>query len=149
MFPDWVEGYVGLPFKERGRAMDGADCYGLVRLVWEREFGIILPAWIDESWAEAENDAAGRKRVAAALATLGYAAGDWIALGAGEEGAGDGVLLRMLGFPIHVGLVVAPGWMLHCERGLDSALERYDSLRWRNRLVGFWRHRSLGRDGRG
>ena len=46
-----------------------------------------------------------------------------------------------MGRPIHVGVDVAPGWMLHLEQDCDSVLERFDAgSRWERRLLGFYRH---------
>lgn len=39
----WVNKYVGIPFVSLGRAMDGCDCYGLVRLVLLNEYDYVLP----------------------------------------------------------------------------------------------------------
>ena len=63
----------------------------------------------------------------------------WEQVPPGFELAGDCVLLRMAGLPFHVGIVVAPGHMLHIEGGLDSVCERYARPQWRQRVVGFWR----------
>ena len=42
--PDWVGGYVGIPFVDCGRErVPGVDCYGLARLVQIERFGIELP----------------------------------------------------------------------------------------------------------
>lgn len=35
--------YLGIPFKADGRDFDGVYCYGLCQLIYETEFGIILP----------------------------------------------------------------------------------------------------------
>jgi hypothetical protein len=70
----------------------------------------------------------------------------------GAEREGDGVL--MTGFyredgafhkaQMHVGVVVAPGVLIHIERGTDAALGRYrDDRRLRGRVVGFYRHARL------
>ena len=32
VLPGWVRDYVGIPFRERGRTPEGADCWGLVWL---------------------------------------------------------------------------------------------------------------------
>ena len=59
----------------------------------------------------------------------------------GDEHPGDGVLLRVMGRPIHVGVVVARGWMLHIEKNCDSLIERYaGGSRWERRVLGFYRH---------
>ena len=46
--------YINIPYKHLGRNTEGVDCYGLVRLVYETEKGIILPEfqyefdWVSE-----------------------------------------------------------------------------------------------------
>jgi len=35
--------YIGVPFVDRGITKDGADCYGLIRLVYKEELGIDIP----------------------------------------------------------------------------------------------------------
>ncbi len=67
----------------------------------------------------------------------------WLEVERGAEQAGDVVLLRLRGLPIHVGLVVARGWMLHVEAKVDSVLERFDGLEWRRRVLGTYRHTAL------
>ncbi|MBI3452417.1 MAG: peptidoglycan endopeptidase, partial [Rhodospirillales bacterium] len=39
----------------------------------------------------------------------------------------------------HVGVVVAPGWMLHVETGIDAALERYREGAWPHQTAGIYR----------
>jgi len=43
----------------------------------------------------------------------------------------------------HVGLVIREGEMIHCYRGGTSCVESYLTMRWRNRIVGFYRHVQL------
>lgn len=40
-----TDNYVGIPFVSNGRNRDGADCYGLIKLIYQQELGIELPDW--------------------------------------------------------------------------------------------------------
>lgn len=132
MVPAWVGDYVGLPYQEGGRVRSGLDCYGLLRLVINERFGGALPEYEAIVWCEDRDLLASLMEERVRL---------WQPVRQGRERAGDGVLLRVMGRPIHVGVVIAPGWMLHVESGCDSVLERYDiGTRWERRVLGFYRH---------
>jgi cell wall-associated NlpC family hydrolase len=145
--PAWVAGYIGIPFAERGRGYDGADCWGLARLIWLEQFGLDLASFEGAYETTEDGEAIGR-----ALAERGTETPEWIEVAPGGVRAGDAVL--MTGFyradgalakaPMHIGVVVAPGVLIHAERGTDAALGRYrDDPRLARRIVGFWRHARL------
>ena len=46
--PKWVRKYIGIPFVERGRCREGADCWGLVRMVYIDQFGVTVPSFSDD-----------------------------------------------------------------------------------------------------
>lgn len=131
--PPWLRRYVGIPFVARGRDHDGCDCWGLVRLALGEQFGLELPRF------DAYRSLRERELIQT-LITAGLP--DWRDV-TGTERAGDVVLLRLAGRPLHVGLVVARGTMLHIEDGIDACLERYDGLAWRDRVAGIYRHRDM------
>ncbi len=131
--PDWAGVYVGLPFKAGGRDRSGLDCWGLLITVLREQFGKVIPAYDGIGFQE------GCDR--AALATfMEDHRQDWIEVPAGQVQPGDGVLLRMMGHPIHVAVVVARGWMLHIEDGIDACLERWDGPKWQKRVMGLYRY---------
>lgn len=125
---EWAWQYVGTPWQPRGRAMGGADCYGLAWLVWRHEFGLALPEYADR-----------------------YDRIDPVALGAlisgelpqwAEQAAprvGDAILLRAMGHGSHVGLYVGANRMLHVEEGCDAVVESHLNARWRRRILGYYR----------
>lgn len=38
--------YIGIPFVDRGDTLEGADCYGLVRLVYKEQLQIEIPEFL-------------------------------------------------------------------------------------------------------
>lgn len=132
----WAAAYVGIPFLERGRDRAGCDCWGLARLVLGERFGVDVPSYTSDYESVADT------RKLAALAERSRADG-WVEVALPEARPGDVLLLRLSGLPIHVGLVVAPGWMLHTKKATDSVLDRFGGLAWRNRVLGAYRHEDL------
>lgn len=130
--PDLFGRYVGIPYLDRGRGFCGLDCYGLLCLVYRELLGIELPAF-DRHYVTT----ADRRAIAELIADNLSA---WREIPAGQEQAFDGVLMRELQYPRHIGVVVQPGQLLHAERGETSRIERYRSgSRLFHRLVGFYR----------
>jgi cell wall-associated NlpC family hydrolase len=138
--PIWAGRYIGLPFRDHGRDRSGLDCWGLVRLVMGEQFGIALPSLSGEYEHTLALDAISgviERQIPA-----------WDAVPAGEERCGDVIILRLHGQPLHVGIVLGDAHMLHVEARIDSAIERYDQTRWKDRIYGFYRHRPLPRTAR-
>jgi len=131
--PAWCASYIGLPFMAGGRTRDGLDCWGLVALVWAEHFGKPLPDYDGPFWTKGADYAA----VGAAAQRF---TDRFTPVEPGSERAGDGVLIRMRGAPIHVAVVVEPGKMLHIEAGTGACVEDYRGLAWRHRVVGFYRY---------
>jgi cell wall-associated NlpC family hydrolase len=48
--------YIGIPYTNKGRGMDGADCWGLARLVYKNEFDINLLSFSDEYESSEEGE---------------------------------------------------------------------------------------------
>lgn len=135
--PAWTGRYVGLPFAAKGRDRAGVDCWGLVRLVLAERAGLELPAYVAGYAGTAPADAADIARLIAG----GKA--DYVAVDPAAARSLDIALFRVLGHDWHVGVIVARGWMLHVQAGIDAALERHDGAAWARRLAGVYRHRGL------
>ena len=52
---------------------------------------------------------------------------------------GDVVLLRVMGEPGHIGIMLNPSDMLHCMSGTEACIDRITSPRWKGRIIGYWR----------
>ena len=44
--------YIGIKYKHKGRSMGGADCYGLVVLIYSRKLGIELSDFLDVNYEQ-------------------------------------------------------------------------------------------------
>jgi cell wall-associated NlpC family hydrolase len=130
--PDWVADYVGIPYRALGRGRDGADCWGLVRLIYAGRLGVDLPAYDGRGFC-------GRASVADVASLVAEARGAWREIQGKDAMPPDVVLLRVHGQPIHVGVLVAPNLMLHSLAGHDSAVERLDGPMWSRRIIGYGR----------
>ncbi|ABS68946.1 NLP/P60 protein [Xanthobacter versatilis] len=133
----WSGGYLGLPFVALGRDRVGLDCYGLVRLVLAEERGVALPS-LTEAYASMEE----RAEIAAALSGIS-AQSPWTPVARGSEQPFDIAMFSVFGRPLHLGIVVQPGLMLHVSDGHDSRIEDYRGAVWSRRLIAIYRHEAL------
>ena len=129
--PPWAAPYVGLPFAQHGRTRAGVDCYGLLMLVLGEVFHVELPAYKyahEQDWGS----------IAAAVR---QGQRDWVPVDDHDVRPGDGIVLRMRGLPLHVGVIVDtnPLTMLHVLRGVETCCQRLDNPVWKPRVVGIYR----------
>lgn len=139
--PTWPGKYVGIPFLDYGRTQEGADCWGLVRLIWSEQRGLILPehALDPKEGGDIEN------RIAASLE-------EWNVIPNGSEEPFDAVVMTgcfgsgasMRRAAMHVGLVVVPGYLIHTTANTGaSVIARYPDRIAGHSIVGFYRHRTF------
>ena len=86
--------YIGIPYKDRGRSVDGVDCYGLVKLFMQNEFAVTLDDFDycgDNSGLIKEH----KEDV------------EWHDVPKGEYRRGDVMILRQMGVAGHVGRFAA------------------------------------------
>lgn len=124
---------IGTPFLHRGRdPAVGLDCYGLLVLLYRQRWNIALPHYATDG---------SRRHVAEAAGMIAAdAAANWIELGPGVEQPGDVVLLRRYGRPLHIGIVLGPGRMVHADEPAGVSMPRYDGVLWCSRIHAFYRH---------
>lgn len=130
--PGWSNEYVGIPFQDRGRERSGLDCWGLVRLIYDEQLGIDLPALDDRYESTADSSA---------IAELyGVEQANWIERPG--PAPGDVVMFKVLAIPLHVGVVVDARTFLHTMERRGTCVERLTSPAWSARVLAFYRHRS-------
>lgn len=109
----------------------GSNCYGLVRLIYREEFGIVLPRYEGVGYTKGVNEEALAnlyKREKAAL---------WEDVEVPR--CGDVIWLRIAGNPYHVGVMVSPTSFIHIEEGCGPVIEEITSPRWARRINGYVR----------
>lgn len=135
--PLWLLKYIDVPFVERGRGFDGADCRGLAFLILEQECGVTVPE-PEAIYASADPrcpDIPGF--VAATLA------GAWRPCDPDEAFAV--LLFDCAGAPAHVGVSLGNRHFVHTRQRCGvhvSSLDRSDigETAWGPRLIGAWHY---------
>ncbi|RJP54324.1 MAG: hypothetical protein C4583_03095 [Anaerolineaceae bacterium] len=139
---NWPECYIGIPHKEFGRDRDGADCWGLVRLVLLEQCKLFLPRYDTVSPADY-----------AAMIEAKRKTPEW--LGVIEPAMQPFDLVRMwttvktkdgrIRAPVHIG-IAAPGKnILHMQEGDSAICEPFAAIK--HRVVEIVRHRGLTEHG--
>lgn len=129
----WVKKYIGIPFVSNGRTEKGCDCYGLVRLVLQNEYGVTLPE-LSGDYENALNRAETLRLFAEQLPVL---AADKIP--EGEERAV--VVITEGGRPCHLGIVAGAGYILHAAYKTGTVCQRITHPGLCGRLGGYYRVR--------
>jgi cell wall-associated NlpC family hydrolase len=132
MIATWAGDYVGIPFKTGGSDRRGCDCWGLLGLVYREVFGITVPLYDDQY--DSLN-----VHVLARVVAENLPDSRWRPVPTATPG--DGLLMRVLGQEVHVGIAVGDRRFLHAAVGLDeSCIERLDSPKWARRQLGTYRY---------
>ena len=125
-----------IPFVRKGRSRQGLDCWGLVWLLYQEVYGILLPDYAD---LYEEGDVYKAKVLEALIEPR---KNTWDKIEIGEEQPGDGILFTGKGSVPHVGVVVKPGTMVHIEEGTFVSIISYSGIAWKPRLREIRRYRS-------
>lgn len=133
-----ITGYVGIPFRDKGRDRNGVDCWGLVRLVLA-DHGINLPTYGEISSEEL-------LRVAREVRD-GLSSPVWRNVTDEPRRPLDGVVMRNRFGPGeargHIGIMVSQTEMLHAEAITGTVKAEIHDPTIRNRIIGFYRHKDL------
>lgn len=130
-----IKSYIGIPYGDHGRDYKALDCWGLLWLMYKELFNIKLPSYTDR-YASAEDQETVTNLIYKEI-------GPWTQIDANEASFGDAILLKIKGYPWHIGIIIEQGLMIHVMKGIDVCLERYDRSMWRHRVIGFYRHEVL------
>lgn len=121
----WTTRYIGIPYKPGGRDRDGLDCWGLVRLVYQEEFGILLPSVQGDMSRE----------------TLRGCKQGWVEIIAPAEFCGIEMTQRTVGHHAGVWTEADGGKIIHCWEGHSVAADTLRTLRFKGfRVIKFVRY---------
>lgn len=124
--------YLGLPYAPWGRDRAGLDCWGLVRLVYREQLGIVLP-----SYADTQPEPQERQELAAIIRGN---MGRWRPVASPADG--DVHLFSVGGHPVHVAIGIGARQMMHVQEGGVVLLQAATDRPWSGRRVGIYRHRA-------
>lgn len=123
-----VNQYIGLPYRVEARGPDYHDCWSLIRLVYRDHLGIELP--LNTGYSETMTEQTS--------SMISGGKSDWREVEHAQPY--DVVLFNVYGAPNHIGLIIAPGMMLHTTSQKNACIESYRRPVWASRIEGFYRH---------
>lgn len=124
-----INDLVGIPFENKGRSLEGCDCWGLLRLYYQELLSITLP-----SYDQYDNTQDGEK----IASLINHYKDAWQPVT--EPQLSDVVLMRVDGQDMHVGVYVGDSKFLHIRDGGFSTIEKLRSPKWQNRIAGYYRY---------
>jgi hypothetical protein len=107
--------FVGIPYKHGGASHEGADCWGLVRLVEMELFDVFLPSVIDELSIDREKELRANKCGVIDIQKVldgGDVESRFIPTDSPQDG--DIALLHYMNVPCHTGVIVNC-YLLHAD----------------------------------
>jgi len=128
---EWAKKYVGIPYVMHSSSIDGCDCYGLVTLIFENEFGIKLPKY-DNSYSPNSNDEE-------IIDIYNKEVCKWKQVN--KPKIGSVIYFTLSGHPKHVGVVISDKEFIHnlCSPQ-SSTIGDFTSNKWKRRIIGFYNY---------
>jgi cell wall-associated NlpC family hydrolase len=119
-----IDDLIGVPFEMGGRGPKTYDCYGAVKEV-RRRMGLYTP-----------EVATTYESVRSCADVIRQQVKHWLPC---EPKNGAVLILRLEALHAHVGVQIAPGWLLHTwEEAGGIVRERVDRWQKQNRIVGYY-----------
>jgi cell wall-associated NlpC family hydrolase len=144
VIPLWVNKYIGIPFKGDGRDERGCNCWGLVRMVLQRECGIALPAYDTITADELRRIAMQMKQQSESwVQVLAGQTFDVMLMGGRIEAGEPQFRQQSTRAPVHCGVMVSETHILHVNEKTAAVAVPLTDRSVRFRLYGLYRHTSL------
>jgi cell wall-associated NlpC family hydrolase len=128
----WAENYIGIPFGKNGNTRESLDCWRLVVLVYHEKLGVELP---DYSGIFVDDSLTSLIKVTRKIREEKQ---KWECVD--KPQTYDVILLRTGNMVYHTGIVIDQKRMLHTMEGINSTIEEYKSLQWKDKVEGFYHY---------
>jgi len=122
-----------VPFKPKGRSYFGWDCWGLVHTAFKEISGIDLPSFVDDYVDPGDTEAS--RRVINDLVLIEKQRWEKVS----SPKALDVVVFTFGASQTHIGLMVDDKCFLHCEKTINTVIERLGCAKWQKRVEGIYR----------
>jgi len=131
----WADSYIGIPFGKNGSTRESCDCWRLVVMVYKERLNVDLP---DFAGIFVDGSLASLKKVTKHIRETKKT---WQKVD--KPSPFDVILLRTGSMVYHVGVVVDRKRMLHIDEGINSIIEEFTSLQWKQKIEGFYRWKTI------
>ena len=125
-----ISKYIKIPYKNKGRDINGCDCWGLIRLIYINEYGITLPI-LSSNYEEASD-----------AIEVGYTVeNEKLSIRNKQKNIpeyGDLIIFNINRNPCHIGMYIGKNRVLHILKGTDSVIESLNSFRLKGRIEGYY-----------
>ena len=117
-------------YQKNHRDFNFCDCYGICYLFNKEVLNKEIPEYLNEKIYDNED----------VVKTYNSKKPEFTKVNTGREKAGDIVSLKVKSMPIHVGVVIEKGAMLHIMENRHAVIESYNTNKWKNKVDSFWRY---------
>lgn len=146
----WLDRYMAIPFKDRGRDFAGCDCFGLYMLMLANEAGVAL--------GEPDASRGVNAKIAAGKIEAACISGEWFEVARGDGRAVkksaqkfDVVLMSahvqvgmaVIASDLHIGVALGKGKMIHTEHPMGCAFVSLDDADVSTRVKAVYRPKAL------
>jgi len=129
----FIDLMLGVPFKPKGRDVLGVDCWAVPVLAYRDILGIELPSFVDDYVDPGDTEAS--RRVINDLVLMEKQRWEKVS----RPKAMDVVVFRFGDTQTHIGMMVDEKCFIHCERKINTVIERVGCAKWKKRVEGFYR----------
>ena len=130
---EFVNKALGVPFKAKGRDYTGWDCWAPPMLAYRDVLGIELPNFVDD-YVDPGDNSASRRVIQDIILMQKH---NWEKVK--KPKAMDVVLFTFGDTQTHLGMMIDEKCFIHCERKINTVVERLGCAKWKKRVEGIYR----------